>query len=611
MNVLQLLSQISVTGAESYAITLGEWLTSQGHQVSVISNTLNLPTKLPFISREIHTQSAVVRFKNILFLRRYIQDNKIQVVHAHSRAAVRVAYWATRGLKVTLISTIHGRQHSSFSKKIHDLYGERVIAVCSNVAESLKSDFSMNPRKIKVIGNPVDSQEYSFSENTAIKNKIALIGRLNGPKGDIAKEFILQVAPSLLKTHADLEIDIIGDSLEKLGSDFKRQFMTLGEEFHQRLRFKGFVPNLSSQLNDYKLILGAGRIAISSLFKGAPLLALGEYGSEGLVTLANYDNAKASNFGDMGAKELSKPVNFRAMVDDILLILRNPLSLEERQALRRRALTDFSREEVCKEILDLYKSSYFQTVHPKNIPVLMYHKVPDQDIESRHRIFVNKGTFEKHLQFFKKEGFTTLHFSELEEYRSLKRDLSTFPKKPLFLTFDDGYIDNLKNAGPLLQQYGFKAVIYLLADNDVRYNYWDADSGDARADIMSPEQKLSLHNYNFEVGSHGMRHEKIVEMSDERAWQELTESKQRLETQFGRPVVSYAFTYGITTPKHAHMAQRAGYTFAVNTDTGGLHFEENPHAIFRANIFPEDGPAQLKKKTSSWYRKYYYWKRKK
>src|SRR5690606_15080536 len=104
---------------------------------------------------------------------------------------------------------------------------------------------------------------------------------------------------------------------------------------------------------------------------------------------------------------------------------------------------------------------------------LMYHKVPDINIESRHRIFVNKDNFEKHLQFYKSQGFTTLHFSELAEYWSLKRDPSTFPKKPLILTFDDGYIDNLKNAGPLLQKYGFKAVIYLLADNEVRYNYWD------------------------------------------------------------------------------------------------------------------------------------------
>jgi hypothetical protein len=52
-----------------------------------------------------------------------------------------------------------------------------------------------------------------------------------------------------------------------------------------------------------------------------------------------------------------------------------------------------------------------------------------------------------------------------------------------------------------------------------------------------------------------------------------------------------------------------GYDFAVNTDSGGLHHEENPYAIFRINIFPEDGPAQLRKKTSSWYRKYFYLKR--
>ncbi|MNK01226.1 Polysaccharide deacetylase [compost metagenome] len=611
MNVLQLLSQMGVTGAESYAINLGEWLSSQGHQVTLISNTIHLPTDLPFISREIHTNSSLTRFKNVLFLRKFIQENNIQIVHAHSRAAVRVAYWATRGLKVALISSVHGRQHSSFSKKIHDIYGDRVIAVCPNVAESLKSDFAMSPRKIKVIGNPVNPNDYSFVETLTPQKKIALIGRLNGPKGLLAKAFILNSAPVLLKVFPDLEIEIVGDSLAQLGPEFKQQFLQMSEEHQDRIRFLEFIPDLHKKLSDYQLVLGAGRIAISSLMRGIPLYALGEYGSEGPVTPENYETAKASNFGDMGARELSRPVDFIQLTEDLKRLLQISFPLEQRWNLRDKTLKDFSLHEVCEEILDLYKSAYFQKQRPQNIPVLMYHKIPDQDISSRHRIFVNKNNFERHLQFFKDQGFTTLHFSEIEEYRSLKKDPATFPKKPLVLTFDDGYIDNLKNAGPLLQKYGHKAVIYLLADNDVRYNYWDADSGDSRSDIMSPEQKQELLNYTFEVGSHGLRHDKITEMSDERAWQELTESKSKLEQQFKRPVVSYAFTYGITSPKHAQMAQKAGYDFAVNTDTGGLHFEENPFSIFRANIFPEDGPAQLKKKTATWYRKYYYWKRKK
>jgi peptidoglycan/xylan/chitin deacetylase (PgdA/CDA1 family) len=260
--------------------------------------------------------------------------------------------------------------------------------------------------------------------------------------------------------------------------------------------------------------------------------------------------------------------------------------------------------------LETYRSTYFLKLHPQHIPVLMYHKVPEREQpDSKHRIFVTKDNFERHLRFFKKNRFTTLSFKELQEFRELKRPAASFPKKPLILTFDDGYVDNLENAAPLLRKYDMKATIFLLADPEVRSNYWDDDSGDPAADLMSLTQKRALRHEPFEIGSHGFRHEKITSLNALDAYRELADSKTELEKQLDVDINIFAFTYGITTPGAANLARKAGYTFAVNTDTGGLHLEENPYAIFRTPIFPEDKEPQLRKKTSSWYRKYFFLKR--
>jgi Predicted xylanase/chitin deacetylase len=611
MNILHILSQIQPTGAEAYALTLSDWLSAQGHSITIISNQLHMLNKHKFISREIHTNSSFKRWQNVFFLRNYIKENKIQVVHAHSRAAVRVAFWATRGLKVALISTVHGRQHSSFSKKMIDLYGERVISVCENLQESLVREFGMNARKMRTIGNPLIAADIPFTENLKGTKKVALIGRMTGPKGEKARDFLLKIAPTLLATTPGLEIDVIGGDPEVLGTEFMEAFPRLCGQHREQVHFKNFVKDLDQNLAKYDVIIGAGRVAIAGLLAGVPVLSLGEHSYQGLITPQTYKGIKASNFGDMGNLELSMPIDFNDFENDLRSALMScPVTIEDRRQLRELAVADFDISNVCPLVMNLYKSAYFERNVPKNIPVLMYHKIPLHNLESRHRIFVTKDRFEKHLEFFKKNNFTTVSFAELEEYRSGKRDFAGFPKKPLLITFDDGYIDNLKNAGPLLKQYGFNATIFLLADATVDHNYWDATSGDPRADIMSLAQKHELREYGFEIGSHGFKHEKIVEMNDQRAWQELHESKALLEKEFGVPVPVYAFTYGITSPHHAKMAERAGYTFAVNTDTGGLSFEENPFAIFRVNVFPEDGDAQLKKKTSSWYRKYYYFKRK-
>ncbi len=609
MKVVQLLSQIEVTGAEAYAITLSQWLRKNDHDVTIISNRLHIPTDVPFISKEIHTNSVITRWRNIFFLRKFIKDNNIQIVHCHSRAAVRVAYWATRGLPVAMISTVHGRQHSSFSKRLFDLYGDKIIGVCKNVLITLHNDFGMSMRKMVCLGNPVQIKEPSANNSLDGKLKIAVIARASGPKGQRTKDLIKKVFPQLLENFKDLQIDIIGGLTEDLNEEINHKIFELQKEFPNRLNLLGYMTNLNEKMPEYRLIMGSGRVAIEALARGITSYAIGENSNPGLVNLKNYEAVKASNFGDIGTRYTEEVIDYTKVTQELFEILNNPLERAEKEQLKQTTLRDFDSESICKAILDVYKSAYFKKLKPQHIPVLMYHKIPDQELTGKHRIFVTKDNFEKHLQFFQKKKITTISFQDLKDFRDLKRPISEFPKKPIIITFDDGYIDNLENAGPLLKKYNMKATIFLLADIDVRENYWDTKDGEPAHPIMSLEQKQKLKDYNFEIGSHGFSHKKITEMSDQEAFKELKDSKEKLERDFSQEITTYAFTYGITSERAAELARLAGYTFAVNTDTGGLHHEENPHAIFRVNIFPEDQSHQLRKKTASWYRSYYFKKR--
>lgn len=609
MKVLQILSQMELTGAEAYAVSLSEWLLTEGHDVHLVSNKIHLPFRGHFHAREIHTSSTLTRFKNIFFLRRLIKQEQIQVIHCHSRAAVRVGFWARLGLPVTLISTVHGRQHFSLSKKIFDLYGDRVVAVCENLQRSLVRDFKMNPRKIRVLGNPVGLPTPSQISKGLAQDKIAYIGRFSGPKGERLRDLLEKTFPVLLARFPRLHIDLIGGDLGQT-KGLAQAFEQVHDLFPGRLSSVGKIQNLRDHYPRYDLIIGSGRVAVEALQRQVTCYSLGEYKSESVLNLASYEDAKKSNFGDIGAQDVSTPVDYAKTAQEISETLQNPLSSNEKEALRKRVEEDFSQTEICRTLFDLYQSSYFRRLKPKTIPVLMYHKIPLQDQNSRHRIFVTRDNFEKHLQFFSRNGFTTMSFSELDEFRTLRRPLSEFPPKPLILTFDDGYVDNLENAGPLLKKYNHKATIFLLADSSLLTNSWDADTGEAPDVLMNLEQKRRLSDYNFEIGSHGFHHQKITEMTDEQALHELIDSKRVLERDLGVQIPVFAYTYGVTSPRAAQLAQRA-YRFAVNTDTGGLHLEENPYAIFRTNVFPEDSDAQLRKKTATWYRRYFYFKRKK
>jgi peptidoglycan/xylan/chitin deacetylase (PgdA/CDA1 family) len=122
------------------------------------------------------------------------------------------------------------------------------------------------------------------------------------------------------------------------------------------------------------------------------------------------------------------------------------------------------------------------------------------------------------------------------------------------------------------------------------------------------QMKLML-SAGMEFGAHTMNHKKLNELSAEEAFYEISESRKQMEAQLGQEVISFAYPYGYYSDELEQMVSEAGLKYAVIINGGGLHLEENPLAIFRVYIFPEDDDTQLRKKTASWYRRYIRWKR--
>lgn len=611
MEILHLLSQNHLTGAEVYAVTLGQEQKRLGNEVHQISNDFFYPTSLFQTRMQVETKSRLRFLLNILRLRKYIYRNQIDIVHAHSRAASKLAFWATLGTKVAYVSTVHGQQHSSFSKRLFNQYGQFMIAVCENIQNHLKSDFNYRSDLIRVIRNPIDPKLFYLSEKVSSlglaeskKNlQIAIIGRTTGPKKDRTEQVLRGLFDVLAQMNQKFEVTLVGGKLGDLALPPSER------EFVRELQ----ADQLSTTIYEkYDLVIGSGRVCMESLLSGTPTIAFGEAQYIGLVRNAHFNMALQSNFGDIDLASRSGPrLQSQKFAEDLKSIINNEMTANEKRELFEKAFAEFATPSIEAKMRSVYQSALFLKKYPYPIPVLMYHKIPNAEIQSQHKIFVTKANFEKHLQFFSREGFETLTFSQLEKFKKQEIPFKEFPEKPLILTFDDGYRDNLENASPLLRKYGFTAQIFLLANPHIASNEWDVSKTEPTHEIINGSERQKWILSAFEIGSHGFSHKKITEMSPEEAWAELKNSKLALEKEFQTPVNVYAFTYGDTNKKMAHLAEAAGYTYAVNTDTGGVLIEQSPHEIFRTNIFPHENTASLRKKTSRWYRRYYRWKRNK
>jgi peptidoglycan/xylan/chitin deacetylase (PgdA/CDA1 family)/glycosyltransferase involved in cell wall biosynthesis len=614
MRILHVLSANFFAGSVAYALALAEAHRREGHQVWLASDAASLPTAATVVQLPISQRKYKQRWHNIQALRQLVRTHEIDVVHAHSRAASWVSYFALRGLKVPLVSTVHGRQHLHTSTSLFDVYGDKVIAICENLAVHLREEVKMGATKIVVVPNGIGFlPEMGVGTLPVVDEslRMAFIGRFNGPKGERAASLFEHVFPALLREFLHLRVALIGGELDHLPATGKTALAALQTEFSERVEVIGFSDDVPGWLQKTDLVIGAGRVAIEALGAGRAVLALGEACYAGYVSEETYVATAASNFGDILAQQGSEPVEWALVLREAQEFLRQPHRAAP--ALQQRVRADYDLATVAARVMTVYESARMRKAVPDFMPVLMYHKIPDVPPATKHQIFVTKDNFAKHLGYFKEHNFTPITFRDYQDFASGRRPLKEFPRKPIVLTFDDGYTDNYTNLLPLMQQFGYRGVLYLLGDFEVRYNQWDlaVDRTEPRADIMSETQKRAFVAAGWEIGAHTMNHPHLTALPPLVAANEIIQSKAALESRLGIEMLSFAYPYGDLNADTKSLVQQAGFRFAVSTDTGGLHLEDDRMQIFRVNMFPHETASSLFKKTASWYRKYYRWKRKK
>jgi peptidoglycan/xylan/chitin deacetylase (PgdA/CDA1 family) len=219
---------------------------------------------------------------------------------------------------------------------------------------------------------------------------------------------------------------------------------------------------------------------------------------------------------------------------------------------------------------------------PRVIKVLMYHRIVDTEQLSRtHWTCVHTQEFRRHLQLLDHWGFTAITFDDYRLYLAGELNL---PRKPVILTFDDGYLDVYKNAFPILKEFGMKAVVFVLGNREIKKNFWDEPLGLPTASLMGEQEILELHAAGFEIGSHTMNHAALTMLSEEEAWEEISRSRMVLEILVNSSVRTFCYPYGNVNGSIKKMVEDAGYTVACSVYTGPATFGIEPFETRRITI---------------------------
>lgn len=101
------------------------------------------------------------------------------------------------------------------------------------------------------------------------------------------------------------------------------------------------------------------------------------------------------------------------------------------------------------------------SLRPGQLSILAYHRVLDWDPDSfpfdEGVISATPEAFRQQMKFVR-ANFDVISFADLREFELRG---SKWPRRPLIITFDDGYRDNYTNAFPILKEFGLKATMFL------------------------------------------------------------------------------------------------------------------------------------------------------
>lgn len=616
MKILHIVSQSimskgkEVTGSDVFVSTLSNKQVAEGHEVFIAGDLPIDGTSATFIQTPIGKRRPHNRLLNVLAIKRIIKRHKIELVHAHSRASSWVARHASLATDVAFISTIHGRQKIHLSTKLFDIYGDRIVAVCENIRQHLMNELGFSKNRIEIIPNAINFDKFvvtrTHKKPEGTPFVISIIGRTTGEKGNKFCQLCENVFPFLLERHPNLEIRQIGGSPDRFSDEFKPLWDAFVKKYPDKVVFTGHQQDLRQQLSEADLVIGAGRVALEATFAGVPVFPFGEACRHDLLTSENFQNAIASNFGDVLPCSQKAPVDFAAFRNELDQFISKPIPFDEK--LKAMVVSKYGLQGVYEQIINLYQRIIFKKRYAKQIPVLMYHKIPNEPPRSKHRTWVTAANFENHLRWLSRLGYQSLTMLDLKKVIDGTASLSDLPKKPIVITLDDGYVDNCTNAVPLLKKYGFSAIIFCLGDFSIHDNCWDASDDEEVAPLMTADQLKELAYSGIEIAAHTLSHVHLPQVSKEDAWEEIFQSKKNLEAALGREVVSFAYPYGEYNDEVVEMVKQAGFTFGFATSTGAPSFFDDSFRIFRTHIFPKDSMFQFLKKISSWYRSYFLFK---
>lgn len=202
------------------------------------------------------------------------------------------------------------------------------------------------------------------------------------------------------------------------------------------------------------------------------------------------------------------------------------------------------------------------TQNQRPIPILVYHQIDKAPEKGRpfRSLYVAPSAFARQMALLKVLGYTGLSMSALMPYLRGEKT-----GKVVGITFDDGYLNNLTNALPVLTRHGFSSTCYVVSGLLGQTNVWDEKIGIAQTPLMDEGHLRRWVAGDQELASHTHRHINLLTSTDEDSAADIWKGKTALEAITRTTADHFCYPYGRFEPRHVGMVTDVGFVTATTT----------------------------------------------
>ncbi|MGW0632523.1 polysaccharide deacetylase family protein [Streptomyces sp. NPDC002758] len=211
------------------------------------------------------------------------------------------------------------------------------------------------------------------------------------------------------------------------------------------------------------------------------------------------------------------------------------------------------------------------------VPILMYHSVAHTPNLATRALSVAPEAFAQQMALLGDGGYTPLTTAQLAAAWRSSRPL---PRRPVLITFDDGYQGVHRHALPVLVEHGFAATLFV----STGWLRGASGTGGGPDTMLDWGQVRALGDAGVEVGGHSHTHPQLDQLGDEALRWELLRCKEIVADELGTPPVSFTYPYGYSSRRVRRAVREAGFAQSLAVGNALARRRQGPYALRRVTV---------------------------